>query len=126
MQRVGDDTSGFSVDHPGPDATLVRAWGFWTVEVATAFTQVVIEACRGRAHGGNLTLDMSDIKPMREEAQQSFARVVHALPGAGVHRVSILTRNPLTKLQLARLVTESRTKATVEWLGGDVQLGRIA
>lgn len=89
-----------------------------------AFALTVLEACRGRAQGSSLTLDMSDIKPMREEGQQSFSRVLSSTSSVGITRVSIVTTNPLTKLQLVRLVAESRTQSMVEWVAGANPLGR--
>ena len=124
MQRVGDDSAGFSVDHPAPDRILVRAWGFWSVQVAAAFEPTVADACRSWPRGAVLILDMSDVKPMREEGQQSLSQLLRSLPKLGVTQVSIVTTNPLAKLQLVRLVAESRTGTPVEWIAGTNQLAR--
>ncbi len=125
MQRFGDDSAGFSVDVPAPDRIEVRGWGFWSVNVASAFEPGVAEACVGRGRGAILTLDMSDVKPMREEGQQSCGRLMRQLSTAGLAKVSIVTTNPLTKLQLVRLVTESRTTAPIEWIAGKNDLARV-
>jgi hypothetical protein len=63
---------------------------------------------------------------MRDEGQQSFRQLLRALSGAGITRVSIVTTNPLTKLQLVRLVAESRTQSSIEWVVGTNPLGRGA
>lgn len=118
MQRVGDESAGFTVEVNEPHRVHVRAWGFWSIEVASAFEPTVAEACRAGGKGATLVLDMSEVKPMREEGQQAVSRLVRALPTLGITRASILTTNPLTKLQLVRLVTESRTSATIDWVAG--------
>jgi hypothetical protein len=124
MQRVGDESAGFTVEVTAPDRVQVRAWGFWSVQVASAFEPTVAEACRRQAKGGTVVLDMGEVKPMREEGQQAVCHLVRALPTLGITRVSIVTTNPLTKLQLVRLVTESRTSATIEWVAGATNQAR--
>jgi len=124
MHRVGDDTAGYSVDATA-GGIVITAWGFWRPEVATAFAGVVAEACRGQPRGLTLTLDMRELKPMREEGQRSFAHVARSLRGLGISRTTIVTMNPLTKLQLVRLVTESGA-ADVEWVSTTDHLKRDA
>jgi hypothetical protein len=124
MQRVGDESAGFTVDATAPDRIQVRAWGFWSVQVASAFEPAIADACRTRAKGSTLALDMSDVKPMREEGQQAVSRLMRSLPSLGVTRAAVVTTNPLTKLQLVRLVTESRTSATIEWVAGSADQAR--
>jgi hypothetical protein len=124
MQRVGDDSAGFSVEHLAQDRTVVKAWGFWSVAVAAAFETTLVGACAGRPKGGALTLDMSELKPMREEGQQAVSQVLRALPALGFQRVSVVTTNPLTKLQLVRLAAESRAGTGIEWIAGTNELGR--
>src|SRR5687767_13323521 len=126
MQRVGDDSTGFSVDHPDAGRILVKGWGFWSVAVASAFAPTVMEGCKGRPRGTILILDMVDLKPMREEGQQSFSRLLTALSNLGIAQVSVITTNALTKLQLLRLVTESATGAHVEWDNGAKGVGLSA
>jgi hypothetical protein len=126
MQRFGDDSAGFSVDDPATARILVKGWGFWSVEVASAFAPAVTKACEGRPQGTILILDMSDLKPMREEGQQSFSHLLASLSNLAIAQVSVTTTNPLTKLQLVRLVAESRTAAHVEWVNETASFGRSA
>jgi hypothetical protein len=124
MQRVGDDLAGFSVDRTAPDRILVKAWGFWSVEVSSIFEPTVASACSGRPKGGALHLDMTEVKPMRDEGQQAVMRLLRALPSLGITRAVIAVTNPLTKLQLVRLATESRTAASVDWVTASNDLAR--
>jgi hypothetical protein len=122
MQRIGDELAGFSVDSAQPDGVRVRAWGFWNVEVANAFAGAVLEACRAQPKGAPLSLDLTDLKPMRDEGQQSVSRVLRAAPSLGTGSISIVTANPLTRLQLVRLANESG--ADVRWLSGTTAVAR--
>ena len=116
MQRVGDDTAGFAIDFPDEGSVAVVAWGFWTVDVAAAFSRTVVDACLSKPRGAAVSLDMSDVKPMRDEGQAAFTRLLRSLPAAAFPRISIITRNPLTKLQLVRLVTEAGAGTRVDWV----------
>lgn len=126
MHRIGDDTAGFSVEVQPTGGILVTGWGFWRPDVATAFASLVVESCRSQPRGVALTLDMRELKPMREEGQRAFSQVSRALLGLGISRTSIVTTNPLTKLQLVRLVTESGASDKVEWVGATSPLNRDA
>lgn len=127
MENVGDDHAGFSFgDDPSRDTLEVRAWGFWNAEVATAFGVKTIAALRHRPGSKRLVLDMSDLKPMREEGQQSFASLFQSLSSLGVTSTSVVTTSHLTRLQLARIATESGAGANVQWLSGKVELTRNA
>lgn len=125
MERVGDEQAGFSFSSdPSRDTFEVRAWGFWSADVATAFGTNVLAALRTRARWKRLVLDMSDLKPMREEGQRAFATLLRSLPGAGVAGTSVVTTSHLTKLQLARIAMESAKGADIEWVTAKVDVSR--
>ena len=126
MQRVGDDTAGFSIDSPPTGGVRVTGWGFWSAQVAKAFPSAVFEACRGRQQGLALVVDMRDLKPMREEGQRSFSDVLRSLKGLGISRTSIVTTNPLTKLQLVRLAAETGAASGIDWVSAANGLSRDA
>jgi hypothetical protein len=115
MQKVGDDSAGFSVDFPLTGGTLVMGWGFWSSDVAKAFASTVIEACRRQRRGPALMLDLRELKPMRDEGQRTFSDLLRSLPTLGIAQTSIVTTNPLTKLQLVRLVKESGVDG-IDWI----------
>ena len=115
MRRVGDDTAGFSVDLPGGPSIVVKGWGFWRREVAAPFAGRVVEVCRSQPRGASLRLDLGELKPMREEGQQSFRDLLRSVPGLGLSRVLVITGNPLTRMQLTRLATDTGTYASIEW-----------
>ena len=115
MQRVGDDQSGFSFGFDSEvQALQVKAWGFWSIEVAAAFGRKVKDACRELPKGVVVDFDMLELKPLREEGELAFAALVTTLRSMGVGHVSIRT-GPLTKLQLLRLAANSGAKDFVRF-----------
>jgi len=119
MKKVGNDQAGFSVVFDAEArAVRVRAWGFWSADVATAFAKTIVDVCLGTPKGGVLFLDMTGFKPMRDEGQASFGTLMAALPKLGILRAIVTVDNPLTKLQLLRLVTEHGRKDSVEFTSG--------
>ena len=127
MKVVGDDQAGFSVALDNEQrAVRVRAWGFWSVDVASAFTRTVAEVCLAGPRGAVMFMDMTGLKPMRDEGQASFGTLVASLPKLGVARASVAIDNPLTKLQLLRLVAEHGRKGLVEFTTGADFADRIS
>jgi hypothetical protein len=124
MQRVGDDTTGFSVAVVSPGTVGVAGWGFWSIDVALAFANAVSDAVRGQPRGVKLRIDMSRLKPMREQGQQAFAALMRGLKELGITQTQVVTANPLTKLQLVRLASESAPGARIEWTDEATDLGR--
>ena len=112
LEYVGDENAGFSTE-PDPTASVVRVrgWGFWNAELGVAFGGKVFAACRSVVQG-RVLLDFGDLKPMREEGQESLRTVFTALPQ---FRFSIMSRNHLVKLQCMRLATEEGLK-TVDFV----------
>jgi hypothetical protein len=116
MKRIGNDEAGFSVALDNELGVVrVRAWGFWSIEVATAFAGTVAEYCHAGPRGGTLLMDMTGLKPMRDEGQQSFGALMDALPKLGIARTTLVIDSPLTKLQLLRLVAQHGRKDLVQF-----------
>ncbi len=116
-QRMGDEHAGFSVEFDSTtSAVRVRAWGFWGPEVGRAFGVVVRDACRGSPRHSPLVMDMTDLKPMREEGQTSFAWLMDALPGLHLASTTVITTSHLMKLQLLRIANQSAAKGTIQFI----------
>jgi hypothetical protein len=117
MNRVGDEQAGYSITLDAVNGTIrVRAWGFWSVEVATTFGKNVGDVCVTAPQGTALHLDMKGLKPMREEGQHSFGMLLNALPSLRMSATTIATDNPLTKLQLLRLANKHGAKDAVQFV----------
>src|SRR5262245_52626443 len=116
MKRFGDEQAGFSVAYEAMAGVIrVRSWGFLSAEVSAAFEPAVGEICKSSPKGLPLHLDMSAVKPLREEGQRSFGALIRALPSLGTGRVIISTSSQLTKLQLLRLVGEHGPGQSIEF-----------
>ena len=123
MPRVGDDESGFSVDVDAPvGGVQVTAWGFWGVDVARRFVPTVSGACRAAAGHARLSMDMTRLKPLRDEGQDAVGNLFSALSELGIRQVSVSTSSHLTKLQLMRIAKGRAPKTAVEFVStvGDV------
>lgn len=115
-KQVGDATGGFSVQSDVESAEVqVKAWGFWSVDAATAFRTMVLDACTPLTFK-RLLLDFRALKPMRDEGQQGVSAVMAALPRIGIERTTVITSSHLTKLQLLRIVRETAAKDRVEFI----------
>ena len=103
-RRGGNDEMGFAIDTDVMTRTLtVRAWGFWSASIAVDFVNAVTEE-QQRSGVRAIAFDMGDLKPMREEGQAAWTRLVARLSASvAIHKISIATRSQLTKLQLLRL-----------------------
>ena len=97
----------------------MRGWGFWSREIAEAFDSTVSQVCRTSPHRAPLLMDLTELKPLREEGQQSFGALVGLLRVLGVGRTVIATSSQLTKLQLLRLASEQGMKDVVEFMDID-------
>ena len=107
MDRFGDEGAGFSIEFDAAaGAVSVRAWGFWGADVAKAFGPAVRDACSNKPAGTLVRMDMTALKPMREEGQLSFGSIVSQLPQLGIGQLRIQTASQLTKLQLVRIASE--------------------
>jgi hypothetical protein len=105
-QTFGTDEQGFEVGVADSAQTIhVKMWGFWTPETASRFSETVLGAC---ATGGVsfVAIDATDLKPMRDIAQEAFGSVLAGLPAYKVRRVLVATASPLTRLQLLRIAKE--------------------
>ena len=112
----GTDADGFSITFEEASRSLrVRAYGFWSPEIAAAFAPSVLDACRPPRRTATVIVDASDLKPQRDEGQAALKSLFSALPGLGIATVSVLTDNALTKLQLMRLANAGPVKTIIQF-----------
>jgi hypothetical protein len=113
MAMVGDDKAGYDVELDGR-TVRVQGWGFWREDVASGFDEAIAGFCQAKAHGGIVEIDFDRLKPMRQEGQNAFLRLLEALPGLGVTRIRIKAGSDLTRLQLVRLVGSAQLGDVVQ------------
>lgn len=113
MGTTGDGQAGFNIDLHR-NMVRVEGWGFWPEEVASGLDKALADFCRGNDHGGVLEIDFVRLKPMRQEGQDAFLRLLEALPALGLNKVRVKAGSDLTRLQLIRLVGISGKKEAVQ------------
>jgi hypothetical protein len=129
MKRYGDDAAGYSVSFDKTYGSItVKAWGFWSAEIASTFGQNVAQACRAATSSVSLHLDMTDLKPMRDEGQHSFGTLMTALARLDVTSTTIVTGSHLTRLQLIRLAAKhgAAVKDTIRFIQREAREGSTA
>ena len=119
-RRFGDEQAGFTLGHDDGGIIHSRAWGFWSAETGRAFGTIMLDACR-QSNAVRLVLDMSELKPMREEGQASFAKLVGALTSLGIGRLTVILTSQLMKLQLLRIAGEVGAGGLVEFTSPNAQ-----
>jgi hypothetical protein len=87
--------------------------------VSSSFASAVTEVCKASPRGASLLLDMTQLKPLREEGQQAFGALLGLLRGLGIGKTTIATTSHLTRLQLIRLVAEHGVKSSIQFTTGD-------
>ena len=104
-----------------PELGLVRVcgWGFWTPTVSASFAFTVAEVCKASPKGASLLMDMTQLKPLREEGQQAFGALLGLLRGLGIGKTTVATASHLTRLQLMRLVAEHGVKGSIQFTTAD-------
>lgn len=108
IQTTGNDETGYSIGFdPLVASVRVVAWGFWPAELALGFDRGLVDAFRAAPSRSPLLLDVSRLKPMRDEGQLAVLRGLKSLKELGVPRISVMSSSPLTKLQFMRIVTEA-------------------
>ena len=112
--EAGDAQGGFST-RLDMGTLYVKAWGFWSKDVAEQFGPAVENIFRATPGLRKLELDMADLKPMRDEGQESFGRIMSALAELPKLEVVVTTSSPLTKLQLLRIVRERAPNGAVRF-----------
>jgi hypothetical protein len=117
MKRIGDDSAGFSAEFdPSTSEVRVRGWGFWDTATAGAFADTVLAVCAASPRRASVCMDLTELKPLRDEGQRSFGALIGTFARIGVVSASVTTASHLTKLQLMRLVAERGMKDSVRFL----------
>jgi len=121
-RRGGNEEMGYTIAFdPATRALTVQAWGFWSATIATDFVEAVVEEQQRAGLVRVVAFDMGDLKPMREEGQIGWRRLIAKLATtSAIQVISISTRSQLTKLQLLRLARESAPEhlTKLQWMDG--------
>lgn len=102
MTRAGDEEAGFSIERAFGELR-VRAWGFWSAELASEFDHATVSEVQGSQNLAQVWLDVGNLKPMRDEGQRAWSSFLFLLHAAGVRSIKTIEPPPITKLQMMRL-----------------------
>lgn len=112
MKRAGDEEAGFSVERAFGELR-VRAWGFWSAELATQFDHATVSEVQGGPSLAQVWLDVGSLKPMRDEGQRAWLSFLCLLYAAGVRSIKTIEPPPITKLQMMRLCRSVGVSITI-------------
>jgi hypothetical protein len=105
LSTHGDADQGFRIEDRG-DALLITAWGFWSAEFVPHFLPTVMAALEAKGKGGALTMDLKDLRPLRDEGQQAFKALIIKALAYVTGGVELKGASALTKLQMLRLTRD--------------------
>lgn len=103
--EIGGPSGGFRVTAT-PAELRVEAWGYWPGDVIAAFCRRAALATHALGPMTAFVFDGNDLKPQCPEAQESFRALFRALAASSFFSARVISKNALTRMQLARLVRE--------------------
>jgi hypothetical protein len=116
--RYGNDESGFTVGNGTNGESgrvVVEGWGFWDVGLAADFERATLAVCREAKRPLRVTLDLSRLRPQRDEGQEAIAKVLGTLVLLGMERAVIKAASAITKMQLMRIARATTPTGLVEF-----------
>jgi hypothetical protein len=89
-------------------ATLlsVSAWGYWSPEVAAAFSREAAAFSQKLRPVAAFMLDAAEMKPQGTEGQEALRSMFRAVAAMSVAKVTLVANNVFTKMQIVRLLRE--------------------
>jgi hypothetical protein len=102
MTREGDEVMGFSIAVEAGEIRI-RGWGFWSLELCEQFAAALQREIGGLVKLAALRVDVAEMKPMRSEGQEAWAKALILMASKGIAKAALTEPQPLTKLQFVRL-----------------------
>lgn len=103
--EVGGPLGGFRVTTTQAELRVV-AWGYWPNDVIGVFTRKASLVTHALGPMTAFLFDANELKPQGPEAQESLRSLFRALAASSFFSARVLSKNALTRMQLARLVRE--------------------
>ncbi|MBN2369964.1 MAG: hypothetical protein JXO72_05705 [Vicinamibacteria bacterium] len=106
-RHAGNKVAGFRITYtPGEGSIHFECWGYWTSDVAAAFSQHAIAACQEVGTPIDFMLDATALKPQGEWGQEAFCDLLSGLASLKLSSARVSASNVLTRIQLTRLARE--------------------
>ena len=113
--QAGTATAGFRiVCAPGGTALRLEGRGYWSPDVALAFSRDVIAACRKVSSPLAFAFNATELKPQGREGQEALLTLMRCLAQFVLASATISTNNILTKMQLTRLAKDCGLQSQVQ------------
>jgi hypothetical protein len=113
--QVGTKAAGFRIVlTPGGTALRLESWGYWSPDLALAFSRDVIVACRKVSSPLSFVLDATELKPQGREGQEALRTLMRCLAQFVLASATISTKNILTKMQLTRLAKDCGVESLLQ------------
>lgn len=105
ISSIETEAGGFRV---AMSATLlsVTAWGYWSADVADAFSRAAVALGQKLRPVSALTLDAAEMQPQGVEGQEALRQMLRAVAAMNVPKVTLVANNLFTKMQMVRLLRE--------------------
>lgn len=98
--------AGFRTAYQPSSALHIEVWGYWTNEVAAAFTREALPFAAKLGAATAFVLDAKALKPQGAEGQEALRGFFRALSAGSFGKATLATDNVLTRMQLTRLLRE--------------------
>jgi len=89
-----------------PTLLTVNAWGYWSPEVAEAFTREATAISQKSLRVSAFLLDAAEMKPQGAEGQEALRVLFKALADMNLAKGTLIANNLFTKMQVVRLLRE--------------------
>lgn len=115
METKADETDGFDIEFDESSTAIrVKAWGFWSPEIAERFEQAIFDAFRVNRGATALDIDARGLKPQRDAGVTALGTMMQGLHRSRIARVSVKTDSSLTRLQFIRIAKEHDVTSIVQ------------
>jgi hypothetical protein len=111
----GSDAGGFRVLGVGEGTLRIAAWGYWPVQVISAFAVEALAAAQTLTASSFFVFDSKDLKPQGTDGQEAIRLLFRALARLPFAKGVILKGNAMTCMQLARLLRECDADGRIEF-----------
>jgi hypothetical protein len=100
------EAAGFRTAYQPSTALHIEVWGYWTTDVAAAFTREALPLAAKLGASTAVLLDAKALKPQGTEGQDALRVLFRALSTGSFGKATLATDNVLTRMQLTRLLRE--------------------
>lgn len=118
LPEAGNQAGGFRFSRSPAGGLSLQVWGYWAADVVAAFARDALGATPELNAATVFTLDASELKPQGADGQDALRVLFRALAGSPFARGTVISKNALTTMQVARLLRECGLDARMSFGNG--------